>query len=122
MTLSPAASILLNIEVSLINSSYHDEGNTLSYTLLPYLNQVTDYSYLNERSTFILTRFLTSLIRHITDVGMKVEPGFMLFGLKYGPEQLKGVLKFGDNKLMLIKALEILHFSTSSAQVIAENP
>ena len=38
MSLTPAASILLNIEVSLCNQTYHDEGNTLSYTLLPFIN------------------------------------------------------------------------------------
>jgi len=47
MSLTPAASILLNIEVSLCNDTYHDEGNTLSYTLLPFINQVTDFSYLS---------------------------------------------------------------------------
>ena len=83
--MSPSAAILLNIEVSLINIAYHDEGNTLSYTLLPFLNKVTDYSFLHEKSNFILNRFLNSLTRHIVDVGMEVEVGFMLFALKYDP-------------------------------------
>ena len=104
-SMSPSAAILLNIEVSLINIAYHDEGNTLSYTLLPFLNKVTDYSFLHEKSNFILNRFLNSLTRHIVDVGMEVEVGFMLFALKYDPRQLKSILAFGSNKDKLIKAL-----------------
>ena len=83
--MSPSAAILLNIEVSLINATYHDEGTTLSYTLLPFLNKVTDYSFLPETSNFILTRFLNSLTRHIIDAGIEVEVGFMHFALKYDP-------------------------------------
>jgi hypothetical protein len=102
MSLTPAASILLNIEVSLVNATYHDEGNTLSYTLLPFINQVTDFTYLSERSSFILTRFLSSLSRHIVDVGLEVDVGFMLFALKYDPTQLKEMLHFGDNRCKLV--------------------
>ena len=102
MSLTPAASILLNIEVSLGNQTYHDEGNTLSYTLLPFINQVTDFSYLSEEANFILTRFLVSLARHIVDVGLEVEVGFMLFALKYDPSQLKEMLHFGGNRCKLV--------------------
>ena len=81
-SMSPSAAILLNIEVSLINATYHDEGNTLSYTLLPFLNKVTDYSFLHEKSNFILTRFLNSLTKHVADAGIEVDVGLMLFALR----------------------------------------
>jgi hypothetical protein len=45
-SVSPVAAILLNIEISLVNPNFMEEGNTLSETLLPFINLVTDYSFL----------------------------------------------------------------------------
>ena len=44
-----------------------EEGNNLSQTLLPFLNKVTDYRFLNADSNYIITRFLNSLSKHIVD-------------------------------------------------------
>ena len=61
----------------------------MALTLLPYLNQVTDYSFMAPEASFIASRFLASLARHILDVKETVEVGFMAFGLKYDPTRLR---------------------------------
>ena len=66
-TVSPAAAIMLNLEIALIHKIYMEEGATLAHTLLPYLDQVTDYRFLSEDSKFIDGRFLAALITHVRD-------------------------------------------------------
>jgi hypothetical protein len=91
------AAILINIEISLLNELMMEEGNTLSYTLLPYLNECTDYSFLPEHSHFIINRFLQSLVRHIKDTKSEVEMGFMIFGLTFNPSILQDIVEYRDN-------------------------
>lgn len=43
---TPYAAILINIEMSLVNPNLQEQGGTLALTLLPYLNMVTDYSFM----------------------------------------------------------------------------
>ena len=45
---APAAAVMINFEISRVNQNYMEEGATLARTLLPYLNQVTDYSFISE--------------------------------------------------------------------------
>ena len=65
-TLAPAA-IMFNIEVSLVFPSYTEESGTLSRTLLPFIDKVTDYRFLGPETNFIAGRFLGSLIVHLKD-------------------------------------------------------
>jgi hypothetical protein len=58
-----------------------EEGGTLSRTLFPFLNKVTDYSFLSPDAHFIMNRFLNTLVRHICDTKGRVAQGFMLFAL-----------------------------------------
>ena len=39
---------MINFEISRVNQIYMEEGATLARPLLPYLNQVTDYSFISE--------------------------------------------------------------------------
>ena len=66
-TLAPAAAIMLNIQVSLVFPTYTEESGTLSRTLLPFIDKVTDYRFLGPETNFIAGRFLGSLIVHIKD-------------------------------------------------------
>jgi hypothetical protein len=86
---TPIAAILINIQLQLPNPNYCEEGATLALTLLPFLNKVDDYSFLDKEASFIASRFLASLVRHITDTHADVEVGFMTFGLKYDPAKLR---------------------------------
>ena len=61
-TLAPAAAIMLNIQVSLVFPTYTEESGTLSCTLLPFIDKVTDYRFLGPETNFISGRFLGSLI------------------------------------------------------------
>ena len=47
-SVAPAAAVMINFEISRVNHIYMEEGATLARTLLPYLNQVTDYSIISE--------------------------------------------------------------------------
>jgi hypothetical protein len=58
---------MINLEISLVHQAYMEESGTLSRTLLPYVNKVTDYSFLGPECNFIAARFLSSLAMHITD-------------------------------------------------------
>ena len=49
---------MISIEISLLHTTYMEEGATLSRTLLPYINRVTDFRFLTEETHFIASRFL----------------------------------------------------------------
>ncbi len=72
----------------MFNESLSEEGNTLSYTLLPYIEQCTDFSFLSEDSSFMVNRYLKSLVLNIKDAGLKVGKGFMILVLKMNPSLL----------------------------------
>lgn len=79
---------MINIKISLVNNDYMDEGNTLSYTLLPYLNKVEDYSFLLSDSNYTMSRFIKSLTTHIFDTECEVDKGFMICSLKFDSSRL----------------------------------
>ena len=79
---------MINFEISHVHQSYMDEGATLARTLLPYLNQVTDYSFIHEDLHFVSCRFLASLVTHLNDTKEPVCLGFAIFGLHYNPRSL----------------------------------
>ncbi len=66
--LAPAAAVMLNFEISLTSETYSEESATLARTLLPFINQVTDYRFLGAETGFIASRFLGALALHIKDV------------------------------------------------------
>jgi len=80
-TLSPAAAVMLNIEVSLVFPIYTEESGTLSRTLLPFIDKVTDYRFLGPETSFIAGRFLGSLIVHLKDSQIPASIGFINFAL-----------------------------------------
>ena len=116
---SPAAAILLNLQISLSNEQLHEEGVTLSRTLFPFLNKVTDYSFLGPESHFIMNRFLNSLIRHLCDTRGKVALGFMLFALHVNPLVIKDIIGFEGNVLALSSALVKQGFPPEAATIMA---
>lgn len=84
-SLPPTSAILINIQISLENPHYSEESNTLQSTLLPFLNQVSDYSFLANNSQFTMHRFIKSLNEHIIDTQCSVGQGFILCSLKFEP-------------------------------------
>jgi hypothetical protein len=119
---TPVAAILINIELSLLNLGLQEEGGTLALTLLPYLNQVTDYSFMEPDASFIASRFLASLARHIMDVKETVDVGFMAFGLKYDPTRLRQLVCIHNHQSRLVDALKLQGFSVHAAAVIVTHP
>jgi len=104
---TPVAAILINIELSLSNNGLQEEGGTLALTLLPYLNQVTDYSFMDPDASFVASRFLAALARHIMDVKEMVDVGFMAFGLKYDPTRLRHLVCLHNHQSRLVDALKL---------------
>ena len=84
-TLAPAAAVMLNIQVSLVFPSYTEESGTLSRTLLPFIDKVTDYRFLGPETSFIAGRFLGSLIVHLKDSQIPASIGFINFALQLNP-------------------------------------
>ena len=70
----------------------------MANTLLPYLNLVTDYNFMKVEATFIASRFLNALSKHIHDNKVEIGAGFMAFGLKYDPTKLKSLVDFANNQ------------------------
>ena len=81
-----------------------EEGATLAWTLLPYLNQVRDYRFLPDDANFIACRFLASLVR---DTEITIGAGFVLYALKLNPHSIKDIFDNQDNVTALKEALRI---------------
>lgn len=60
-SIDPMAAILINIQISLVNTNLQEESYTLSRTLLPYINKCSSFTFLPEESHYIMGRFLNSL-------------------------------------------------------------
>ena len=99
--MAPAAAIMLNIEVSLVFPSYTEESATLSRTLLPFIDKVTDFRFIGPEAHFIAGRFLSSLIVHISDTKLSVSPGFVNFAVHLNPQALTSVILIGSGVLSL---------------------
>jgi hypothetical protein len=78
-----------------------EESGTLSDTLLPYINKVTDFSFLEDDMHFTAGRFLDSLTTHFSDMEESVSCGFVLFALKINPRALKGLITTEQSKKAL---------------------
>lgn len=99
-----------------------EEGATLSRTLFPYLNKVTDYRFLGEETNFIANRFLNSLITHVKDTGTPVELGFVLYAINLNPRSLHGIFKNDKSVNSLSDALRHLKFPRSAIGVMTLFP
>ena len=56
------AAVMLNVELGRVNTTFIEQGNTLSHTLLPYLNKLRDFSFIPGELDSLMTVFLSSLI------------------------------------------------------------
>jgi len=65
-----------------------EEGGTLARTLLPYINRITDFTFLTPDTHFIGGRFLNSLVIHARDSTDAIGVGFVLFALHLNPRSL----------------------------------
>ena len=77
---------------------------------------------MKQEASFIASRFLGSLARHIMDVKENVEVGFMAFGLKYDPTRLRQLVSLHNHETRLVEALKLQSFSPKAAVVIATHP
>ena len=118
----PEATLLLHLQISLTNPQVLDEGGTLSKTLLPSLSLIRDYTFLDEESTFIMTQFLNTLIRHIADHCLKVEVGFIMFALRFNPSIITDILAFHNNIQTMSQALTILGYPKSASDIMSHHP
>lgn len=66
---------------------------------------MTDYSFLTEESSFLVSRFLKALSNHVVDIKGEVGIGFILCALKIDPSKLNPLMKFKDNLKVLSQAL-----------------
>jgi hypothetical protein len=118
----PAAAVMVNIEIAQANQLYMEEGGTLSRTLLPHLNLVTDYRFLQDEAHFICSRFLASLVTHVKDTEQAVGTGFILFALRLNPRQLQGILTHPQSVAALKEALAIKKYPAAAVSVMALYP
>ena len=57
-TVSAEAAILIHLEIALVYPQFIEASGTLSKTLIPYINRITDFKFLHKDSHFIFSRFL----------------------------------------------------------------
>ena len=113
---------MLNVKISLVSASYSEESATLSRTLLPFINKVTDYRFLGVDTHFIMGRFLSSLIMHVKDVQEQVSQGFVSLALHLNPSTLKEVIRIGNGILSLREALLVRGFQASAVNAMCLYP
>jgi hypothetical protein len=99
-----------------------EQGATLSRTLLPFIDQVNDYCFLEEEAHFICTRFLAALSVHIRDAELSVGTGFILFALRLNPRTLSGILTSPKSLNSLREALIAKHYPPTAVAVISLFP
>ena len=66
-SLSSAAAVMLNLEISLVHNKYFEESATLARILLIYINRLRDFRFLAPDTIFIMGRFLNILATHKRD-------------------------------------------------------
>ena len=97
-----------------------EQGNTLSHTLLPYINQLKDFSFISKKDDFILSRFMISLCQHIQDTKTQVGIGYMILALKTNPALTHSIVDIRDNNETLLSVLESLGYSRDSSQILVK--
>lgn len=97
-SLSPTSAVMLNLEIALLNNQYMDEGVTLSLMLLPFLQSITDYSFLMKETNFIMGRFLHALATHHKDSNEPLSVGFIHFALHINARMLNGLITCATSK------------------------
>ena len=75
-----------------------EQGTTLSHTLLPYINQLTDFSFIPKKADFILGRFMISLCQHIQDTKAQVGIGYMILAIKTNPVLTHSIVDIRNNR------------------------
>lgn len=70
------------------------ESNTLQETLLPFINKVTDYSFLNNDHHYIMASFIESLSEHIIDNQSQIEQGFIIASIKFESTRLIDIISY----------------------------
>ena len=121
-SVSPAAAVMLNLEISLTCPAYMEQSATLSVTLLPYISKVMDFSFLVEDTHFIAGRFLAALSTHLSDMRGTLTTGFVLFALHLNPRALKELITTSESKDSLKKALLHKGFSAATTNIICLFP
>lgn len=84
-TMSVESAILLHLEIALVHPQFIEASGTLSRTLIPLVNRVTDFKFLHQDSHFIFGRFLASMILHHKDTNEPVGSGLALLALTLNP-------------------------------------
>ena len=118
----PTSAVMLNLEIALVNDKYMDEGVTLSNMLLPFLHGITDYTFLQRDTFFIMGRFLSALVTHFRDSGDSLSPGFILFAIHINSKMLNGLIDTVTSKDALRKALNLLNFPATTCMQITLYP
>ena len=108
--------------MSLTNETFTEQGNTLSTTLLPYVNQCSDFNFTSRKHDSVLNEFLKALTQHIKDTDGDVEKGFMILALKVNPQLLHEIVGCGHNSKVLLQTFVALGFSEQSARSIQSCP
>ena len=116
------AAVLLNIKISLTNPSFMEQGNTLSTTLLPFIELCSDFNFLQPIHNCVLDSFLEALSQHVRDTMSTVGQGFMIFALKFNPRQLASIVVWESNQIVLKQTLQHLGFTESSSSLMQAHP
>ena len=87
------SAVLLHLEIAIVSPSIIEASATLSRTLLPYINKISDFNFISEDSYFIFGRFLSALVLHHKDTHEPMGSGLILLALELNPQVLKGLFQ-----------------------------
>jgi hypothetical protein len=104
-TVTVESAILLHLEVALVYPQLIEASGTLSRTLLPLINKVTNFNFLTQESHFIFGRFLNAMLLHHKDTNEPLGAGIILLALTLNPQALRNMWGIAKNISSLKDAL-----------------
>jgi len=120
-TVTAESAILLHLEIALVHPSFIDASGTLSKTLIPLINRVSDFKFLSAESHFIFGRFLNAMLLHHKDTNEPLGAGLVLLALNLNPILLRGMCTANNHSAMR-EALSYLGLSLQVSMIIMTAP
>lgn len=121
-SVSPMVAIMLTLEIIKVNATIIEQAGTLAMILLPYVNKVSDYSFIPSDADHVMIECVTTLSNHIKDMSLNIESGFITLGLKYKPSSLQDIIPIGFNRAVLTDTLVRLGYRRDNAEIITGAP
>jgi len=116
------SAILSHLEVALVYPQLIEASGTLSRTLLPLVNRVSNFNFLTQESHFIFGRFLNAMLLHHKDTNESLGSGIILLALTLNPKSLRNMWVPAKNISALKDALSNFGMPLPVSMIISTAP